>query len=143
MSTLKSYDPALVLCSLGSIGLSSFADGTFIEVSRNEDAFSELVGANGDVVRARNRNKSGTVVVTLLAGAPENDLLSALAEEDELAGTGVRPFLVKEANGTTVCSGQNAYVRKVATAGFGKESGTREWTIAVTDLEMFVGGLLT
>ena len=141
--SLRTYDPKLVLCSLGAIGITGFADGTFVEVSRDEDAFTKLVGAGGDVVRARNRNKSGSATFTLLASAPENDLLSALALEDELAGTGTRAFLVKEANGTTILAGQGAWVKKVATAGFGKEAGTREWIVDIAELDMTVGGLAT
>lgn len=140
---LKTYDPKLVLVSFGEVSLTGFADGTFVNVSRDEDAFTKLVGAGGDVVRSRNRNRSGSVTVTLIHGAPENDLLAAIAQADELTGTGVRALMVKEANGTTICAGQSAWIRKSADAEYAKEAGSREWTFDVESLDMFVGGLAT
>lgn len=140
---LRTYDPKLVLVSFGAVQITGFADGTFVTVERDEDAFTKLVGAGGDVVRSRNRNRSGSVTVTLIHGAPENDLLAAIAIEDELTSTGVRALMVKEANGTTLCSGQSAWIRKHATAEYAKEAGSREWVFEVESLDMFVGGLAT
>jgi hypothetical protein len=140
---LKTYDPKLVLVSFGEVAITGFAEGTFVAVARDEDAFSKLVGSGGDVVRSRNRNRSGSVTVTLIHGAPENDLLAAIAVQDELSGTGVRPVMVKEANGTTLCAGQSAWVRKSADAEYAKEAGSREWTFDVAELDMYVGGLAT
>lgn len=140
---LRTYDPRNVLASFGSVSITGFADGTFVNIERASDAFSKVVGAGGDVVRTRNRDRSGTVTFTLLASAPENDLLAAIAAEDELAGTGVRPIMVKELNGTTLAAAQNAWVRKVPNAEYAKEHGTREWAIDVEALDLFIGGLAT
>lgn len=140
---LRTYDPRNVLASLGEVSLTGFADGTYIVVERTSEAFTKIVGAGGDVVRTRNRDRSGTVTVTLLASAPENDLLAGIAAEDELTGTGVRAMLVKELNGTTLASAQNAWIRKVPTVEYAKEHGTREWVIDVENLDLFVGGLAT
>lgn len=140
---LRTYDPKLVLVSFGAVQITGFADGTFVTVERDEDAFTKLVGAGGDVVRSRNRNRSGSITVTLIHGAPENDLLAAIAAEDELAGTGVRAAMVKEANGTTLCAGQSAWIRKSANAEYAKEAGSREWVFDVAELDMLVGGLST
>lgn len=140
---LRTYDPKNVLVSFGEVSLTGFADGTFVTVERASDAFSKVVGAGGDVVRTRNRDRSASVTVTLLASAPENDLLSAIAQGDELAGTGVRAVMVKELNGTTIAAAQSAWIRKVPTAEYGKEHGSREWIFDVESLDAFVGGLAT
>lgn len=140
---LRTYDPKNVLVSFGAVSVTGFADGTFVKVERDEDAFSKIVGAGGDVVRTRNRNRSGTFTFTLLASAPENDLLSAIAADDERAGTGARAVMVKELNGTTLAAGQNAWIRKLPGSEYAKEHGTREWVLDVESLDLFVGGLST
>jgi len=140
---LRTYDPKLVLISFGEVAITGFADGSFVSVDRDEDAFTKVVGAGGDVVRTRNRNRSGSVTVTLLHSAPENDLLSGIARLDETLGTGVRPVMVKEANGTTIIAAQNGWIRKLPTTEYAKESGTREWVLDVDALDSYVGGLAT
>ena len=41
----RSYDPAQVIINVGGRDVVGFADGTFVKVERNVDAFSLVVGA--------------------------------------------------------------------------------------------------
>lgn len=141
MST-KTYDPSQVLCSFLGNQLSGFADGTFVKVSRDEAGFMKMTGADGEVARARNKNKGGKITFTLMQSSASNDILSAAAASDEQTGTGIGALLIKDANGTTVVSVQNAWVEKLADSEFGKELGTREWSIDCDKIEMTVGGIL-
>lgn len=142
MADFKNYDPQLVVASFRGIPLLGPMDGTFITVERAEDAFSMAVGAAGDVTRIRNRNRTGSVTITLKAESPGNDLFSAVALEDELFGTGVGTFLLKNLNGTTVCEAPIAWIRKVANVEYGDEGSGREWVIDCAELTMFVGGAI-
>lgn len=136
----KTYDPAKILATLGPAIIVGYADGTFVKASRESDTFTDYCGADGEVTRARMRDKRGTVELTLSQSSPSNDLLSALAMQDELLGSGIVPFLLKDVFGTTLCSGGEAWVKKPAEVEFGKEVGPRTWIIRVARLTTFAGG---
>jgi hypothetical protein len=139
MST-KTYDPGLVVVSIGGNIISGFADGTFINVERTSDSFSKQVGADGEVTRVRNRDRSGSITLTLMSSSLSNDILTALHKLDELSGTGVVPFLLKDLAGTTLVSAQSCWIRKPANVEFGKELSNREWTLDANPIDMTVGG---
>jgi Protein of unknown function (DUF3277) len=134
------YDPAQILMTFNGIPIVGYADGTFVEVERNEDSFTLLVGADGKGVRSRNQNRSGRIRFTLLQVSPSNDVLSQAAQADEVAGAGVGACQVKDNFGSTVVHAPNAWVLKPATVSFAKEAGTREWEIETDYLTMTVGG---
>ena len=142
MATFKNYDPDRVVLALFGIPITGYADGTFINVERDTETFTKSIGAQGDVVRVRSRDKSGTITVTLMSSSPANDLLSARMILDEETGLGYGPALVKELNGTTLVKAGNAWIEKPPSVEYGKEDGTREWKIVCANLEMFVGGLV-
>jgi hypothetical protein len=137
---LHTYDPRSVLIAFGGFPIVGFADGTFLNVVRNNDMWSEVVGASGETARAKSNDKSGLATLTLMQTSPSNDVLSSLALQDENLNTGVRPLLVKDGLGTTTLFSATGYIKKVADAGFAKEVGTREWSIYLVDLTIYVGG---
>ncbi len=142
MATTPTYDPDKVVVSFMGNILTHFADGTFVTLERNEDAFTLMVGADGETARARNQNRSGTLTLTLMQTSPSNDILAALAAADELDGLGVGPLLVKDLQGSTLALAQNAWIKKIATAEFGKELGSREWVFEMDSLQLFNGGIV-
>lgn len=140
MSQFHQYDPLRVAGSFGEVFFDGPADGTFISVEREEDAFSKEVGAGGDVVRVRSRNRSGSVTLTLQASSPANDRLSALLLADEQFGTGIRPIFIKDLNGTTLIHAAAAWIKKAPTVDYGDEGGSREWVFDCAELSIFAGG---
>lgn len=139
MATVN-YHPDKVILSFKHVLITGYANDTFISVERTEDGFSEYVGTLGDVCRTRNLNRTGTVTLTLMMSAPSNDLLTAIALHDEQTGYGTGPLLLKDLNGTTVCSASQAWIRKLPTIERGKEAGTIQWVIACADLVIRAGG---
>lgn len=138
---IKTYDPAEVLTTFFGIPLTGFADGTFVEVDYNEDAFTLMVGAGGETARARSQNRSGTVTFTLMASSPCNDLLSAVAIADRASGLGVGPVGIKDNNGTSLVAGANAWVKKMPKVEYAKEVGSRQWVLECDALDMLVGSI--
>ncbi len=136
----RNYDPGRVVVTFKGIRLLAPQDGTFVSAEREEDAFTKQVGSAGDVTRSRNRNISGSVTVTLQQASPTNDLLSALAEADELTGLNYGALMVKDLNGTTLLEAPNAWIRKTPTVEFAKEASGREWVFDCAQLIMNVGG---
>lgn len=137
---IEAYDPGLVVFIWAGKTLSGFADGTFIEVDRDEDAVKKSVGSGGDVCRVFNRNKCGTATLTLMQSAASNDIMSAQARLDELLRTGAAPLLVKDLLGRTMVKADNAWVRKVPTITFANGIESRAWVLDTGPIDIFVGG---
>lgn len=135
----RTYDPKGIIIIFGGFTLTGFQDGTFITVDRNEDAFSLQVGADGFDTRNKSNNRSGTVTFTPAQTSPSNDILSAIARQDELSNSGVYPLLIKEVDGTSLFSAEAAWIKKLPTSEFANEAGGREWVIETGQLEVFVG----
>jgi hypothetical protein len=137
---LFTYDPAQVALVCGAFTIGGFAEDTFIEAERDEDAFTLLIGADGDGTRAKSNNKSGTVTVTLMNSSASNDVFSDFALQDEQSGTGTFPLLLKDASGRTLITAENMWVQKFASVEMSRENSTREWVLRTENLVVFVGG---
>lgn len=140
MADFKQYNPAKVVLTFNGVRVTGFMDGTFLEAERTEDAFEMSAGAGGDVARVRKNDRSGSVTLTLQQTSPSNDILSALALQDEQFGTGVGELLLKDINGTTVAEANNAWIRKVPNAEFSDSISGREWVFDCAELALFSGG---
>ena len=137
---IKTFDPRKVFVTFAGKLLTGFMDGTAIAVSRNEDAFTLLVGSDGEASRTANANKSGTAVLTLKQTSASNDVLSQQHALDELSNTGSGALQIKDASGRTLINAPDAWVKKWANVDLGKEETGREWTIECGRLDMFIGG---
>lgn len=131
----ETYDPKDIKVELLGQEIKGFAPGTMVKVSRSADAYSDVAGALGDVIRARNRDGRGTIELTLLDAHPCNKLLESKATADENTGEGVGPALVKHVTGREFASGRHSWVVKKPDAEYkGTESGTRTWIIRVANM---------
>ena len=94
---MYTYDPSKVVVSFkGIILLGPYAEGTFISAKRDAPLFTRKAGADGEVARARVKNKMGTVEFTLSQAAPANVILSQYALVGENAGLDVRTGFLAE-----------------------------------------------
>jgi hypothetical protein len=140
--SVKSYDPKQVIVTVGGAPMSGFADGTFIAISRQNDAFTSVAGADGEVARAKSNDKRGEMTITLMQTSLSNDILSGIATLDEKSNLGVVPVIVKDLSGTTTFFSGTAWIRKIPDSEFGKEIANREWVLELADMDIFVGGVL-
>lgn len=138
--SVKSYAPDKVAVIIAGVPLTGFADGTFVTVSRNSDTFTPVIGADGEVARTKSSDRSGTIVVTLMQSSNGNDLLSGLHVADEASMTGAFPAAITDTEGRTVLMSDTCWIQKPADSEYGKELGSREWTIYAANLNIFVGG---
>jgi len=138
---MKTYDPGAVIVTFGSLALTpGFGEDSFLEFDPADVLFTKKVGASGEVVRVRSRNRSGSFKLSCLQSSQVNDFLSAVAAADQLTGSGVLPFMVKDANGTTLLSSKNAWISDRPHAAFAKDAGEREWVIDGEEWIEFHGG---
>jgi hypothetical protein len=134
------YDPSQVAFNVGGQDTTGFAEGTFIKVARNKEAFTTVVGSDGEVTRVKSVDLSGTITVTLQQSSPSNDYFSSLATADERTSTGAIPLYMKDSNGTTVVKCKVGWVKKKPDSEFSNTNSTREWIFETGNLQYDVGG---
>ncbi len=137
---IKTFDPKKVIIAIGGVSMSGFADGSYIKVARDGDSFMKKVGVDGEVSRARNNDRSGSIVLTLMQTSASNDVLSAFNNVDEQTNDGIVPVLITDLSGRSTFFSGYAWIKKPADSEFGKEVGTREWTLDTGSVDVFVGG---
>lgn len=136
----RTYDPKSVSVIIGGFPISGFADGTFINAMRSNDAFTKTTGADGDTTRVKSNDKSGELTITLDQTSLSNDVLTSIALRDELANAGVVTIRIKDILGASTFVSATGWIRKIPEVEYGKETSTREWVFDMSDFEMFVGG---
>jgi len=136
---LYTFDPKQLSVIVGPYIIKGFSE-TMISITRGTDAFSMIVGADGEATRVKSNDNSATITLTLQQGSPSNDVLSLIATADRLTSTGIFPFLLKDNLGNTVMTAASCFIAKVPDIVFGKTHNDRVWTIMTDDLVVFVGG---
>lgn len=143
MADFRNYDPGLYIVTFAGVIIRGFAEGSMIKIERAKDSYSMSVGAGGDVVRVKSRDRTGSVTVTLQSASPSNDALSAIIIADELGSTinaGVGALFVKDLNSNTVAAATNAWIRKITNVEAAMEHTSREWIFDCAELHIFSGG---
>lgn len=138
--TFAQWDPGKCTVSFAGIVLNGFASGTFIKIAYNSDAFTVQAGAQGDTVRVRSRDATGTMEVTLQSSSPCNDLLTAKAKVDRASGTGYGPILATDLNGTSIARASRAWIKKIPDMEWATDPSDRVWVLEIADLELEQGG---
>lgn len=138
--TVLTYDPKQFSLICGGKIIHGFADGSSIEVERNEQAFNLKVGVDGEGTRAKSNNRSAKITVHLMQSSSSNDDLSAFAAADELSNTGIFPVIAKDGSGRSLFAAVTAWVMKYPKSDFAREAGERVWVLETNDMDFFVGG---
>jgi hypothetical protein len=136
---MKTYSAKDHTLNYGGVDITGLADD-FLVAARNEDGFTDVPSADGEITRNKNANQSGTVTITLKNSSSANTTLGALALADEVNGGGVTSFVMLDLLGNTVISGAECWVRKLPDINRGKEVGETVWVIAVAKLVIVPGG---
>lgn len=140
MAGVYTYAADAVQIIAGGVPLSGLADGTFVEISRDEQAYNKVTGADGSTSRAKTANRSGSITVTLKQTSPSNDVLTGFMLADEAGDNGVIPLLVKDTSGRTLAYASSAWVQQSPDQAFSKDIEEREWVMDCARIDMFVGG---
>ena len=141
--TLKVYDSNEVLVSVAGIPITGgFADGEFVRIERETEAFTDMVGTDGEVTRSKTNDNRATVTILLMQTAAANGLLSTLHNTDKRAsgGAGVGPLLIEDLNGLTLHSSAQCWIQTSPNVSYDREATAREWTIRCANLIDFVAG---
>lgn len=137
---MKTYDPKSVSLIVGGVPISGFADGSFIRVRRNSDAFSLSMGADGEGTRVKSNDKSGQIEVELAQSSLSNQFLSNLALADELNNAGIVAVLLKDGSGSSLHGAEQMYVKKTPDSDYAKDATSRVWILETDNLQNYIGG---
>jgi hypothetical protein len=137
---VKTYSPKDVSVIVAGTQISGFAEDSFVTVERDSDAFTKIVGADGEVSRSASADLSGTITLTLLGTSASNDILAALAIADAISLNGEFPVLIKDELGTSLHTAPTSWIQKASTKEYGAEIGDNEWVLQCSELIEFVGG---
>lgn len=137
---LHSYDPKQVSVIGGGKVASGFGENSLVKFGRMQDAFALKIGVDGEGTRAKSNDKSGFIEITLMNSSSFNDVLSGYSAADELSGTGVVPWFIKDNSGRTLATCLNGWVKKMPDKEFVKAPNEITWRIETEELNMFIGG---
>jgi hypothetical protein len=136
---LYSFDPKKLSIIVGPYIMKGFSE-SMVTITKTSDAFTMVVGADGEATRVKSNDGSATITLTLQQGSPSNDELSLIATADQLSNVGVFPLSIKDNLGTTLAAAATCFISKMPDVTFGKTQNDRSWTIMTDNLIMFVGG---
>lgn len=131
---IRTYSPRQMAVILGGVPITGFAEDTFINVSPSSETFTRSVGASGEVSRVEKADRTGNLALTLQQTSPSNEYLTGLHLADRQSLAGTFSLLIKDNNGNTVISAENAYIARLPDAEYNQEVGTREWLIEFDDM---------
>ncbi len=139
---VETYDPTQVLTVWNGIPIDSgaYAEGTFMTVARNNEAWNLSVGSGGGAARAKSGDRSGRVTLTLRQTSPVNALLNSASVADEATGDGVGKLLIKDLSGQDVVIGAQSWIVKPPDLERSNEVTGQEWIIECEVLEILVAG---
>ena len=81
LTGLMAYDPSEVTLLLGGWAPYGFATDTKITITKTSDIIVPYSGTDGDVSLALQRNKLGTLTLSLQATSGANDVITAYHEQ--------------------------------------------------------------
>lgn len=123
--------------------ITGFADGTFVSMNRITPTSTPYQGVGDNAFgRLKRRVTAMDVTITLHQGSPSNTVLQQLqiADANTSGNEWVFNCTIKDMSGQTVVSSNTAIIAAPASADFGSEFGTRDWSIYMFGSDLFIGG---
>lgn len=136
MTTQRTYSPKDVKISWGGWPIEGYADGTFVEASRNSPNSESTVGAAGDVGITFNADKTGNVTITLMQTSDTNVFLSAVQLAQDKAGEIYRADMaITDKSGTFLGYVKAAHIVEPASLSLGDAQSPKVWTFYTENLD--------
>lgn len=122
--------------------ISGYADGTFLNVSREVPSSELYQGSDNSGGRTLRSNKAGTITLTLHQLSASHDVLSQLHKNDHEArdNTWLFSVLIKDNTGRSLYYGRQSFISQFPDSTFSNQVETRDWAFQCIDLEQTIGG---
>ena len=143
MAAVASYAFKDVVLLFNGVPLSGFADGDdAIVIERNVDAYTLLVGADGDAMALKQANKSGVATLKLLQSSASNAILTAVLKIQDAGLLSPVPFSVVDPNGLDLVLAEAAFPAGPPRLVYGAGHNPREWKLALPSVDIFASGVV-
>lgn len=139
MPDSKTFNSSDLIVTFGTLHITGFSDGSYVEISYNNPWWTHKSGADGEVASIRSNRLDANVKIKLLQTSTDNDALSAFLLSDFAANV-PQPLLIKDLNGLALYECAKARIDKVPDIAYGTDVQDREWNIFCPRLLSFVGG---
>ena len=141
---LAVYDSEAVTLNCCGIPVTDGRAEKFVTIDKQGDSFGVEESSDGAVMRYATHGSLYIVTVALKGMSNVNPMFSALHALDcnQPNGAGIGIFLLKDNNGSTLCSTDKCWITRPPAAGFGKTREDCEWVfnVVATPLQMLIGG---
>lgn len=137
--TLANYSPESVNCLAFGIPLNGFADGTFINISKDKVAYGSTETTDGQVARIYTNSQTYTISLTFHRGSTSNDILTKLWQLDELSQVGKFPLFIKDLSGTDLFFSTSTWIESVPNMVQSTNFDTRTWILKSSQAVINIG----
>lgn len=142
MADGATIDPAALHLIIGGHRVSGYMPGTFLSVVYDVDAFTKLIGVDGEGAWFKSANLAAVITATLMQSSDSNDVLNGFYQADRAAPGGLlQPLSLAEANGRTGFITDKCRVMKLPDAVWADTVQGRVWAIGTTKLQGNMGGV--
>ncbi len=128
---MSNYDSKNVSVIIDGHFVTGFHDGTFVSVEKNNDNFTEHVGAQGDVTFSENADGSGTITFTVKQTSTSLPYLQKLSKRKDTYSARV----IDANDGSFKAGGNEARIRRTPGREFGSEVAGVEVQVYVADYD--------
>lgn len=134
------YDPSSVYIQIaGVIPVEDVTDGTFVEVTKDSDLFSNVVSSDGKVYRMKIPGDTYTVTLSLQSVSTSSEILEYLMIADQTTGVAKFPLIIKDTSGSSLFFATTCWVQSQPTLSFSDNVEARVWTIKATGVSIVFG----
>lgn len=136
MPNTKTHNSNEISMTFGDRSLGTGRAEEFCTTEYNEELYTLVVGADGEVTRVKSNNLSGKITVKFISTSDGHKLMTTLheASRNSRNGEDIAPFQIRDRNGGLVESAEHAWISKAPSNATGKAPGEREWELSCTDL---------
>lgn len=131
LTGLTAFDPSEVTLLLGGWEPYGYADDTKIAVSKTGDIITPYTGTDGDTSLALQRNKLGTLTISLQSTSDANEVLCSWHEQMYLTRVVAFPVYLSDPKGFSIQT--IGWIQTQPDMSIGVETGTVDWVIGLKD----------
>lgn len=127
MSDVLTYDPKKNIIIYGGRQLTGFAEDDMIIIKPLGDGMQIYSGADGEVGRSVDPNRTFEVKVSLATSSKSNDYLSECYNKDRRTGSYMLPLTIKDLSGSTLFFAKQAWVQNFPESKRGRKIDNQDW----------------
>ncbi len=131
LTGLTAFDPSEVVLLLGGWEPYGYADDTKINVTKTGDIIAPYSGTDGDVSLALQRNKLGTMTISLQSTSDANEVLCSWHEQMYITRIVAFPVYLSDPKGFSIQT--IGWIQSQPDMSIGTETGTVDWVIGLKD----------